>query len=1669
MPIQIQDLTDPAFLSLPLDEQRKGRQQLFDQFKSDPLFKQLPESEQQRLLKVDTASYFQKQQAAMGVKPEEAAAEVGGLAAPPPPTGSTAFNLVRGAANALALSDPIMAIPQLLMGAGAGTAPRAALAFGTFGAERAATEAYQRGEDARNIIKSAVGGGLREGAFGAALPFGTATSSTLVRGIVRPLAVGGGVGFLTAPSGERLQGALEGAATFGLMKGIGRGLGLAGRGVQAVRDLFSRGERTAADATPGLTDFVFGQRPGAAEALGLPAPQERLGLPPPIGSAEQSARAFEDAFAAEQALRQSERGGQLLRGQLAQQQSLEPGAQEFRPPPPLGGLPATVPPTVGPGGAGGLPPIQPPSVYVPGPPIRQGPPAVGALPPPLGREAGDLVSAISTRFGSELAEVPTAAEREVLQNLARDPTTAPELRQTARRVLRDFPEAQPPVTEPVTPPVTPVTEPAKPAEPTLTLQKIARRGPQQTASEKQAEVGDIVSATFQIAPKGVKFSGDIQGEKKSLIRQGIAKNFFNDKSGKPAGETAEELFKQGLLPEPTEVAYIDALRNRAATGKIAPPTVRQLDEGVMLAGIRAEPDGALLQHIINEPDSPVGKAAHAELQSRGFKFDVPQVVHIDDPRLDETVRGLLQGGQYGPGPTFTNEKIAAAETVAKKIRPNADPLDDLNKARENGAASAASGHEAPRFEQTAAGQQGMIPGTEGRNIPQGGLKAARGQTEAPTDLEKATLPPEESLLDPARVGPRGGAPATGGPGNSENNSLSEDIPGYLKRIFGSFVNTELSNLATWLTKRTMAMQELVRKFPELKPIYDAFHAYPAKATANWAEVGMPLYEKRGPLGEKLPTYFGLPDAQRQAIDELAMQHKVNRQGQPRMTERQMRETRGFTADMATIFNDVLDYGQNILKAHRDWYVERGIPALVRAGESEQAARATLEAQAAKALQGLDHWVPSYRRGDKIAVALDPNTGKTLDYRLEPNIRSRVQAVEDMKQKYPGAIIKEDVVDNFVRSKAFDEIDLGSLEVLSRFARVDPTIAQEFVDAIRPALLQRGDALAHFKKFENIPGFKKDLREGLIQTGKSAFNYIERQKAKSAASEALGQIDQRDQRELFRFGQQYIDDNMKGGDKALQKIRDLTYSYALGFNPKQWAVQFTQIPTVVFPEMLEHGTVGQATNAINTGMKYSFGKDLKTAPEELKNFWREAFKQRVIQPRAEMFSPESGFNIPSFAKLEIDSPQYRFENAMGRQLRSFETKGVNTLKNIRDLSMAFVSDMDMRTRFTAATGFYDLARKVKGMDIPTATQWAIDQANRTNYLYGRAESPQLFGRTGAGSLLNMFKSWPASYLSFVRGKYAEANQQAIAAGASSLGQRLGAMGKAAAAGPSPARALATSFGAMLALGGTLYNIPEPLRRAIGAGLGVDPETAMREVMTNAGLPNEATEVALRGLPALLGVDLARSIAIGDTVPSDLAGAIGPTPGAITALGTGAVKLGQYATQDFGPDPMDTLEAMLGGGAKNALKFARMSTEGLATRAGGKLPGTEQLREIDPALQLMGFTPLAVSKTQALQRQTQVELQAHRDQQANMMERYARAIVAQDEEAVKGINERIQAINEKAIANNRPDLLIDVSRAQLRQKVAEMLAPGAALKRAPKNARQRLLELQEIYMGPPEAPP
>ncbi|HJX10566.1 MAG TPA: PLxRFG domain-containing protein, partial [Candidatus Binatia bacterium] len=903
--------------------------------------------------------------------------------------------------------------------------------------------------------------------------------------------------------------------------------------------------------------------------------------------------------------------------------------------------------------------------------------------------------------------------------------------------------------------------------------------------------------------------------------------------------------------------------------------------------------------------------------------------------------------------------------------------------------------------------------------------------------------------------------------NPRTNSIKQDRDGFFDRmgaVSRSFREVELKDAASRFWNRITSGQEMAKQHPEFKGIYQPFHAYPRKAVNALTEDIDPLF-----FDDRGVSYFNLykaNEAKGRAVDAAMIQSRLNRQGQPRMSD-QMLRARGLDDDQIRAYNSVLDYGERILQRQRDFYVERKLEALVEREVARQTAsgqaplpmdidqlirpqiKARLEAEANEALRGLDHWVPFYRSGEKTVWVFD-QAGNTKDFGMAQNVRERVDLAKRYREKYPasqGYIVQEGLLEEFAKSKAFDEIDLGSLEVLARFARLDPTIVEDFIGGIRPQLMKRSRALERQLHAKATPGFKEDLREGLISAGDAAHHYIERQKAKDLATKALGQIDPRQKPELFKFSQRYIDENLMPGNRNISKVMNATYTYYMAGSVKQYPLQFSQLATVVYPRLTAFVNDLDAMRYVGQGTKVAFGDFRKQSPEML-DALRQLFRRGVFQPRAEMFSPEPLEKLP-FREAQIEQGMAQIK----QQARPIETR---YYERFRDASMLFVTDADLRSRVAAATAFYKVGREKLGMTVDAAIDFAEAEANHTSYLYGRADSPQLFGRVGPLQILNVFRSWNANYASFLRGNFLEARRGAMERIGEEVYLAKGRLGRTAElAKEKEWQVIARSVGVMFGLGGVLYNMPTAFRNVISSAWGVDPETEMRRFMAGKfGVTGRAAEGILRGAPAAMGVDLSRSLSFGDMFPGDaLSDVLGAPFSMMERTLTGAGQLLQAAVQrPFGPDIPDALELLSPAFLRNTIRGTGTIVEGGRTKRGGMLAGGD-LGVGAGLMQGLGFTPTAVTEAKALQRASQVETQYHRTQQSRVLEDLARGIIAQNQPAIDRVTRAIEVNNQKAIKESRPDLLITIDNNALRQRIAEMMTPQAALRRVPKVMRQR----------------
>jgi len=266
---------------------------------------------------------------------------------------------------------------------------------------------------------------------------------------------------------------------------------------------------------------------------------------------------------------------------------------------------------------------------------------------------------------------------------------------------------------------------------------------------------------------------------------------------------------------------------------------------------------------------------------------------------------------------------------------------------------------------------------------------------------------------------------------------------------------------------------------------------------------------------------------------------------------------------------------------------------------------------------------------------------------------------------------------------------------------------------------------------------------------------------------------------------------------------------------------------------------------------------------------------------------------------------------------------------------------------------------------------------------------------------------------------------------------------------------------LGLGGALFSIPGRMAQQISGllNLGDVEEKARQFLQPKFG--EDFTDIFLRGVPAKLGVDMSRSIALGDIIPEPtLAGLIGAPASMIDSLARGGkMYIRSFTEAPFGPERRDALELLSPTFLKNIMQAARLQEEGLRTRSGGRIPG--EISQADIGKKLIGFQPLSVAKARARQRAERRLISQRRFTHSRALEEIARATLSNDQERLNLLFRAIQEQNARAQAEGKPEDIIQIDANALRQKVAEMVSPAARLRRTPGLIRPRILEQERLF--------
>jgi hypothetical protein len=229
----------------------------------------------------------------------------------------------------------------------------------------------------------------------------------------------------------------------------------------------------------------------------------------------------------------------------------------------------------------------------------------------------------------------------------------------------------------------------------------------------------VTAQTFQAAVKKIgglppqEFPGEVRGYREMGKFQ---PGFWSSKSRMTWNEAAEQLHSWGFLPEPTTDALHEAIRDDVSGRKVISRQAESLEK----SGQKASEEAA-----VQEVDDLAQKRMdelHGTTEPLEFQ--------------GKTYEGAVKEGQDLRLKDQPDKVLTKSEDILSVEEPSGFPW-------ETEAPSAT-----PMFERTEAGMQGVIPGGEGRSIPQKALQAKGRQAQGLTELEAVAepKPPKDTTL-----------------------------------------------------------------------------------------------------------------------------------------------------------------------------------------------------------------------------------------------------------------------------------------------------------------------------------------------------------------------------------------------------------------------------------------------------------------------------------------------------------------------------------------------------------------------------------------------------------------------------------------------------------------------------------------------------------------------------------------------------------------------------------------------------------------------------------------------------------------------------------------------------------------------------------------------------------
>lgn len=636
---------------------------------------------------------------------------------------------------------------------------------------------------------------------------------------------------------------------------------------------------------------------------------------------------------------------------------------------------------------------------------------------------------------------------------------------------------------------------------------------------------------------------------------------------------------------------------------------------------------------------------------------------------------------------------------------------------------------------------------------------------------------------------------------------------------------------------------------------------------------------------------------------------------------------------------------------------------------------------------------------------------------------------------------------------------SDVDLLAQVANLDPTEQERLQDAYARIQQERGFR-SHFFGSRNVPGYSVDFERSIADYIVGIGGYLARRSTNDAWEQAIAGIPGQKPRER-KYAETYRD-YVNNPTEELAALRQAGFLYFIAGNVSTAALNLTQVPLFTAPYMTMFANPAKVAGALGRAYKDAAGMMSRKAGLDI--FTKEKAPTDVREAVAEAF--DEGMFVPLVT----------FEMMGTANNRSQMLRGVNkTARKAIDIIALTYSFAERTNRIATFVAAYRMAKAdPEGFRAKAREVFRENPLAREELLSARGE--EAFARAYARWIVDEthFRLGKVNRSSVMRGPGAALLQfKSFVLNALELQYRMarnyGRPGKVA-FGLHIAALIGTAGIWAIPFGDDLADLMDALYKW-WTGIDLDVRTEVRQTIAQMTGSSKLAELATRGTLRMTGVDMSMRIGMGDLIPGSTTEAAG-VPFSLTVG-----KAMQAADHVKRGDLMMGFGELMPNFARNPIHALSWSERGIRSQATGQtLINEEEITAGDVLGKAFGFTSARIAErreqdrakdrasraTDDLRRSFYTRLASPIAQMERARQRGDLAAVARYERELAEAFERINAHNERVLADGRVNLLITIDQRSLRRRVAqELLGSVVRDTTARRVTRGRRAELEELF--------